>query len=130
MISNGMWDVFYLSDPCNKNKKWDILLHQSKFPLRYVKRHVQSLQIGSEADQYVIQNLTWSELYLRSTLSNTIFQIVLKLVPLTATGPEVFVATTTKFISDYYDALEGTLNHMKSLKIKSYPWENVTDCCV
>ena len=51
------------------------------------------------------------------------------MVPLTATGPEVFVATMTKFLSDSYDALEVTLNHMKSLKLKIYPGENVTDCC-
>ena len=51
------------------------------------------------------------------------------MVPLTETVPEVFVATMTTFLSDYYDALEETLTHMKSLKLKSYPWENVTDCC-
>ena len=51
------------------------------------------------------------------------------MVPLTATGPEVFVTTMTTFISDSYDSLEETLNHMKSLKMKSYPGENVTDCC-
>ena len=50
-------------------------------------------------------------------------------MPLTKTGPEVFVATMTTFLSDSYDALEETLNHMKSLKLKSYPGENVTDCC-
>ena len=50
-------------------------------------------------------------------------------MPLTATGPEVFVATMTTFLSDSYDALEETLNHMKSLKLKIYPGENVTDCC-
>ena len=51
------------------------------------------------------------------------------MVPLTATGPEVFVATMTAFISDSYDALEETLTHMKSLKLKIYPEENVIDCC-
>ena len=51
------------------------------------------------------------------------------MVPLTATGPEVYVAIMTTFISDSYDALEETLNHMKSLKLKSYPGENVADCC-
>ena len=79
--------------------------------------------------QYVVQNLTWSGVYLRSTLSNTILQKVLPLVPLTATGPEVFVANMTIFLSDYYYALEETLNNMKSLKLKSYTGENVTDCC-
>ena len=129
MIMNGMWGLFYLPDPCNKDKKWEILLHQSIFPLDYVKLHVQILHKGSEADQYVVQNLTWSGVYLSSNLSNTILQKVLTLVPLTATGPEVFVVTMTKFLSDHYDALEETLTHMKRLKLKSYPGENITDCC-
>ena len=50
-------------------------------------------------------------------------------MPLKPTGPEVFVATMTTFISDSYDALEETLNHTKSLKLKIYLGENVTDCC-
>ena len=95
----------------------------------YVKSHIQSLLKGSEEDQYVVQNLTWSGVYLRSTLSNTLLQKVLTLVPLTAMRPEVFVATITTSLSDSYDDLEETLNHMKSLKLKSYPGENVTDCC-
>ena len=90
---------------------------------------MQSLLRGSEADQYVVQNLTWSGVYLRSNLLNTLLQKVLTLVPLTATGPEVFVATMTKFLSDSYDDLEETLNHMKSLKLKIYPGENAIDCC-
>ena len=103
MINNGMGDVFSLPE------RWDLLLHQSRFPLDYVKSHVQSLLIVSEADQYVVQNLTWSGVYLRSTLSNNLLQKVLTLVPLTATGPEVYVAITTTFLSDYYDALEEPL---------------------
>ena len=51
------------------------------------------------------------------------------LVPLTATVLEVFDATMTTFLSDSYDALEETLNHMKSLKLKIYPGENVADFC-
>ena len=68
-------------------------------------------------------------MYLRSTLSNTLLQKVLTLVPLTATGPGVFVATMTTFLSGSYDDWEETLNHIKSLKLKSYPGENVIDCC-
>ena len=123
-----MWGVFSLPDPRNKDKRWDILLHQSRFPLDCAKRHVQSLLKGSEADQYVVQNLTWSGVYRRSTLSNILLQKVLTLVLLTATGPEVFVATMTTFLSDLYDALKETLNYIKSLKLKIYPGENVTDC--
>ena len=64
-----------------------------------------------------------------SNLLNTLLQKVLVLVPLTATGPEVFVVTMTTFISDSYDALEEIIYHIKSLKLKSYPVENVTDFC-
>ena len=124
-----MWDVFDLPDPCNKEKKWDLLLNHSIFSLEYAKRHVQSLQKGSEADQYVVQNLMWSGVYLRSTFSNTLLQKVQKFMLLTATGPDEFVATMTKFLSDSYDALEDTLTHMNSLKLKRYPGENVTYCC-
>ena len=60
MIRNGMWNVFYITNSQKKEKEWDLLLHHSKFPLEYVKSHVQSLLKGSEADQYIVQNLTWS----------------------------------------------------------------------
>ena len=129
MIRNGMWDVFSQPDPLNKDNKWYILLHQPIFPLEYVKRQVQSLQKGFVADQYVVQNLTWSGMYLRSTLSNTLLQKVLTLVLLTEIGPDVFVAIMTKFLSYSYDALKETLNNIKSLKLKIYPGENVTYFC-
>ena len=51
------------------------------------------------------------------------------MLPLTANGPEVYVATTNTVISDYYDYLVDTMNHMKSLKLKDYPGGNVADCC-
>ena len=107
-----MWYVFSLPDPCNKYKKWDSLLHQSRFSLDYVKLHVKSLQKVSKSDQYVVQNLMCSRVYLQNTLLNSLLQKVLTLVPLTATVPEVFVATMTSFLPDSYDALEETLNHM------------------
>ena len=40
MIRNGMWGVFSLPDPRNKENKWYIILHKSIFTLEYVKRHV------------------------------------------------------------------------------------------
>ena len=76
-----------------------------------MKCHVQNLLIGSEADKYIVQNLTWSGVYLRSTLSNDLLQKALTLVPLTATGPEVYVATMTTIISDSYYSLVDTLKH-------------------
>ena len=93
-----------------------------------MKRHVQSLLKRSEADQYVVQNLTWSGVYLRSTLSNTLNQKVLTLVPLTTTGPEVYVTTITTTITDSYYYFVDTLNHMKNLKLKDHPGRDVSDC--
>ena len=43
---------------------------------------------------------------------------LLKLVPLTATGPKVYVTTVVTIHSDYYAPLVETMNHMKSLKLK------------
>ena len=54
---------------------------------------------------------------------------ILKLVPPTATVPEVYVATMNNVLSDSYDSLVYTLNHMKSIKLKDYMGGNVADCC-
>ena len=76
----------------------------------------------------IVQNLTWSLVYLRSTLSNDLLQKVLTLVPLTPTGPEVYVATMTTIIPDFYYSLVNTLNHTKNLKLKYHPGRDVVDC--
>ena len=128
MIINGNCYVFSLPDPLNKDNNWDLLLNQYIFTLDYMKHHVKSLQRVSKADQYVVHHMTWSGVYLRSTFSNNLLQKILILVPLTSTGPEVFVATTNTFLSVSYDDLEETLTHMKSLKLKIYPGDNVEDC--
>ena len=59
---------------------------------------------------------------------NCILQKVLELLSMTATGSEVYISTMNKFLSDSYDDLEETLNHMKSLKLNIYTGDNVTDC--
>ena len=56
MISNTMWDIFYLPDPFKQEKKWDTLLHHYRFPLDYLKLHVKILQRVSKEDKYVVQN--------------------------------------------------------------------------
>ena len=50
-------------------------------------------------------------------------------MPLTTTVPEVYVTTITAFLSNFCDALKETLTHIKSIKLKSYTWENFTDVC-
>ena len=37
IIRNEMWDVFSLSDLCNKDKKWCLFLYQSRFSFDYIK---------------------------------------------------------------------------------------------
>ena len=48
-----MWGELFLPDPHNKETEWDLLLHQSRIPLEYMKLHVQSLQKFSDENQYV-----------------------------------------------------------------------------
>ena len=79
-------------------------------------------------NQYILQNLMWSEVYLKSTFSNDLLKKVLALVPMTATGTEVYVSTMTTIISDSYYSLVGTMNHMKRLKLKDHPTGNVENC--
>ena len=94
-----------------------------------MKLNVKSLQKDSKSDKYMVQNLTWSGAYLQSTLSSNIIQKLLKLVPLTPTAPKVYVSTMNNVLSGYYASLVETMNHMKSLKLKDRPGENVIDCC-
>ena len=63
------------------------------------------------------------------TLPSALLQKLLTLVPLTATGTEVYVATTNTVIYGYYDSLVSTLNHMKSIKLKYHTAETVVDLC-
>ena len=62
-------------------------------------------------------------------MSNNLLRKILILDTLTATGREVFVSNMTKFLFYSYDNLEETINHMNSLKLKSYPGESVTYFC-
>ena len=50
------------------------------------------------------------------------------MVPLTATGPEVYVATMTTIISDSCYSLVDTLNHTKNIKLKDHPGRDAADC--
>ena len=75
----------------------------------------------------MVQNLKWSRVYLSSTFSNTLLLRVFTLLPLASCQPEVSVTAMATFLYNSYDALEEILTHMKSLKLKSYPGENVTD---
>ena len=51
------------------------------------------------------------------------------MLPLKVTGTEVSVDTISTFLFNPYYTLGETLTHKKSLKLKSYPGENVTDFC-
>ena len=87
----------------------------------------QEPQLGSNSEEYMVQNLKWSGAYLRRTLSYALLLKLMKLFPLTATGPEVYVASMTTVLSDYYASLVETLDHFNSLKLKDHPEDNFTD---
>ena len=63
-----------------------------------------------------------------STFSDDLLQRVMTLVPLTATGPEVYVTTMTTIISDSYCSLVDTLNQIKNLKLKDHLGRDAADC--
>ena len=62
--------------------------------------------------------MTWSGVYPRSTLSKYLLQKELILAPLTETGPEVYVDTMTAVLSNSYNSLKETVNHLKSIKLE------------
>ena len=51
------------------------------------------------------------------------------MVPLTATGPRVYVATIKTAISDSWNNLEYNINNLNSIKLKSYLGDNDTYLC-
>ena len=73
--------------------------------------------------------MTWSGVFLRSTLSHGIIQKALNLVLMTGTGPEVYITTMATVLSGSYDYFEETLNQLNSLKLKFHLGENVSDFC-
>ena len=50
------------------------------------------------------------------------------MVPLTATRPDVYVATMTTIISNSYYSLVDNFNHIKNLKLNDHPGRGVADC--
>ena len=100
-----------------------------RLPFEHVKNHVELLRKDeTRADSYVIQNLSRSGQFLRNTLHNELLAKVLRYVPITASGPEIFMATVTVCLSDSYDALEQTKTELKAIKLKDFPGENVQHC--
>ena len=74
----------------------------------------------------MVQNLVWSVLYLRNTLSSALLQKVMTLFLITSTVPEFYVSIMTTFIYYLYVALES---HFNSIKLKSFLRDNFTHFC-
>ena len=55
-----------------------------------MKLYIKGLKWGSKADTYMVQNMKLSGAYLRRTLSYDLLKKVPILVPLAATGNEVY----------------------------------------
>ena len=128
MIKNGLWDVLSLPEPRNQEKKWYLFLNQYRFPLNCAKLYVKGINQGSKADKYMFQNLTCSLVYLRSTFPYALLKKVLKLVPLTEAGNEVYVATMDTVLSNVYAYFQDNLNHLQCTKIRDHLVEDVEEC--
>ena len=72
--------------------------------------------------------LNWSGQFLRNTLHHELLAKVLRYVPITASGPEIFMTTATVCFSESYDALEQTKIELETIKLKDFPIKNVQDC--
>ena len=130
MISNGIWDILFLTDILNQEKKLKLLLHHSWFLLDWIKLHIKILQKYSNSDQCVVQNLIWSGVYLKISFKNDIIQKLPTLVVLTETRTKVYVPIMAVIISNYYYSLKETFNHLNSIKPKIYYGSNISDFCV
>ena len=73
----------------------------------------------SNMDQYIIHNLTWSEVYLIINFYITIIQKVLTLLTMTENEPYVYVTTLKTIICYLYSDLEDALDNLKSIKLNS-----------
>ena len=107
----------------------DIFLNNSQYTLYYIKLHTKTLTEGYKTGQYMVHNLTWSGVHLRSNLLNYFIQKVVTLVLMTETIPKVYDNTMINVLPNPYDGLEETLTHSSSLKLKSWIGENVTYLC-
>ena len=129
MIVTGMWDVFSIPDPdTSTNKKWDLFKDHARIPSKHVTKYIKDLKDDVGTDSYALQNLEWSGIYLQNSITHDLLAKVLRLVPITASGPEVFMAILSVCYSDSYDALEQTKTNLKLIKLKDYPGENVEEC--
>ena len=101
MITHGMWDVFSLNNPTSVSTQWDLFQKQARFPLDYVIQLIERQRTDkSIADKYYLQNLDWSGVYIRNSISPKLLTQVLAEVPVTASGPETFVALMQVIYAD------------------------------
>ena len=127
MISQGMWDVFSIPDPKNKQVKWDLFSHLGRLPLDAISQHVKDLR--ANADKYIIDNLDWSGDYLRASLHSTLLSKVLDRLPISASGPEVLSATHAVIQSSTFEVMEDVRDQLKAISLSNYPGENIDKCC-
>ena len=55
------------------------------FTLHYLKQQVRIIHMVTKMDQYIVQNMTWLEVYLRITFPNTMIQNALTFLMLKET---------------------------------------------
>ena len=75
---------------------------------------------AAKTDKFALQNHDYSGEYLRNPLSNDLLSKVLREIPITTSGPEVFITTMHICILKSYKALEETKGQLCSLKLDNF----------
>ena len=82
------------------------------------------------SDHYIRDNLKWSGVYIRKTISQSLLEQLLNEIDATTIGPVTLLALLCLIYSDGYDAIELLKDDLKAIDLKKFPGENVDTCCV
>lgn len=74
-------------------------------------------------------NLAYSAEYIRSSISQDLLTALYNDIDTNDVGPVVLVALLRLVYSDGYDAIETLKTELKAIELKTFPGENVVDCC-
>ena len=130
MISHGMYDVFLFEDPNDPTLKYDLFRNHSRATLDQVRQHWDHEVAAGRTDHYTNENLMYSGIYIRSTISSDLLQALYNDINATTNGPVTLIALLRLIYYDGYDSIEALKSELKSIELKKYSGENVIDCCV
>ena len=91
MIDNGMFHLFLMPDPIIPNKTYDLFRNHSRFTLDQVKDYHAIRENNNEVDNYELQNLTYSGIYIRDSVGPELLHQIFQEIGTNAIGPTTFI---------------------------------------